>query len=152
MSFLEELDEDVPAEPEPLPAHWDPLPHERTYFRHHYTGDLGWMVRRDGGDSIRLDRPNQEIIRPYRSGEWLPQKEVRQMTEMQMAQIAFEADRALCRFIGEHERANREWLSVKEEKRIAWMRQGPASPLIRRAMWEAVMGALKHHVSDSSGV
>lgn len=125
--------------------HWDPAEHERTYYSHMTTGDVGWMVRREGKDCIRLDRPNHEIIRPYRQDEWQPELQHRPLTKYQLLQVAFEADRKLCFFLGKHDIARREWLSLKEEDRIKWGQFGPGSGSGRRELFNAVMAALERY-------
>lgn len=121
---------------------YDPDPHDRQWFRQARDGQLGWMVRRNGQDYIRLDRPQQEILRPYRKSEWIAEEEIRPMTRAQLAQVAFEADRALCRFLGDHGQAKAEWLSLRDEARRTWIEEGPSSRLERRKLYQAIMIAL----------
>lgn len=125
--------------------HWDPADHERTFYRHATTGDLGWMVRREGRDCIRLDRPAQEISRPYRESEWIAEREHRPLTKLQLVQIAFEADKRLCFFLGKHDLARREWLSMKDEQRIAWADKGPPAGGGRPELFAAILKVLERY-------
>ena len=123
---------------------WDPAPQEREWYRNVGTGDLGWVVRRGGAQKIRLDRASEEIIRAL-NGEWMPENEHRPMTIAQLAQVAFEADRRLCWFVGLAENAKKEWADLNDDQRIMWMQTGPTKHPIRRELYEAVTGALRKH-------
>jgi hypothetical protein len=136
--FLEGLDEELEDE-----ENWDPALQERQYHRSRQTGERGYMVRRKGTDFIRLDRPQQEILRPFRESEWIPDVEHRPFTKAQVAQVCFEADRKLCFFLGLHDKAKKEWLSLSDEHRIGWMKRGPLTPPIRHEQWRAIMTALE---------
>lgn len=125
--------------------HWDPAEHERTYYSHMTTGDLGWMVRREGRDCIRLDRPAQEIVRVYKEDEWRPEREHRQLNRYQLVQIAFEADKKLCFFLGKHEVARKEWLSMRDEQRITWAQNGPGAGSGRPELFQAIMKCLERY-------
>ena len=123
--------------------HWDPTPDDRSYFRSATTGDLGWVVRREGKDRIRLDRPAQEIILPFNDGNgWIVENELRPMTVYQAAQVAFEADRTLCRALGLYKEAKREWMSLTDAERIDWVDNGPKKPTIRVEVYKANRKAL----------
>lgn len=139
-------DFETPAGPPPKPAHWDPPDHERTYYRHKQTGDLGYLVVREGQDKIRLDRPNEEVIRRFQGDDWIPELEHRPMTRAQAAQVAYEADRKLCGFLGLFDRSRKEWQLLHEDQRIHWVDNGPAGPPIRGDVFRAVMGALERVV------
>lgn len=123
-------------------ANWDPLPNERTYYSHVMTGDLGWMVRRDGKDCIRLDRPNQEIVKVFREGEWTPNLDHRPITKLQLVQVAYEADRKLCFFLGLHGEARREWAAMREQDRLKWAAHGPGAGPGRKLLFAQIMAAL----------
>lgn len=123
----------------------EPLEHQRVYYRHRTTGDLGYLIKDNGKDVIRLDRPMERIIKQFDTNNWLPDKEARKMSVAQVAQICFEADRKLCFFLGEHDLAKREWVNLSDEQRIAWMQKGPVHPEVRRDMYEAMRNVLNHH-------
>ncbi len=127
---------------------WDPLPHERAFHRHSTTGDLGWLVRREGKDCIRLDRPAQEIVRPFRPDEWIVEREHRPLTKYQLAQVAFEADKKLCFFLGHHDLSRREWLALKDEPRIAFTNNGPGGKGPRQQLFNAIMSVLEIYASS----
>lgn len=128
----------------------EPREHERVYYRHRMTGDLGYMVKENGKDAIRLDRPMERLIRAFDVNNWLPEKEARKMSLAQVAQICFEADRKLCFFLGEHELARREWVNLTDEQRIAWINRGPARPEVRCDLYREMRAVLNHHADLNS--
>lgn len=132
---------------EPLAADWDPKPSERDYYRKLPTGDLGYLVRRDGKDCIRLDRPHQEIIVPFREGEWKAEHEAHKWSRAQVAKIAFEADRELCHALQIFDKAKKDWRSLHEDERLAWMSKGPKSPALRVKLYAAIMEVLSSEVA-----
>jgi hypothetical protein len=138
-SFLDELTDT---------GNWDPKPEERKYFRNSRSGNLGYLVRRAGKDMIRLDRPNEEILSPYTPGQglWEPDHDYGAMSVLQMARVAFEADKQLCYYLGMHEQAKKEWLSLTDEQRQLWMTQGPTKHPVRASLYAHVVAALKPHV------
>lgn len=123
---------------------WDPEPAERSYYSHAVTGDYGWMVRRDGKDAIRMDRPGTEDIRTFTPTEWVAKTDVRPLQLSQLAQVAFAADRQLCRCLGLHQFAKADWASLTQEKRRAWIEKGPQNHPDRKKLYEVVMGTLRH--------
>lgn len=125
-----------------LPAEFEPEEDQREWYRDRDSGDLGWLVRREGKSMIRLDRPMQEIIKPFRKNKWELEKQSRPMNKFQVTQVAFEADRKLCLVLGLHDKARREWLSLSDNQRIEWEREGPTSPLSRMTLYRAIKKAL----------
>jgi hypothetical protein len=120
---------------------------ERVYYRHFRDGNRGYLVERDGQQCIKLDRPNEDIVRPFKDAEWLPERENRPCTKAQITKVAFEADKALCGALGMFVEAKREWLNMKEPKRIAWM-AGAASPPselrgLRKELYQRIMALLE---------
>jgi len=118
-----------------------PAPSARVYYRSSRTGDLGFMVTREGVDAIQLDRPNEEILRPFTVAEWQPEQASSGMSRVQMAHVAFAADCALCRCMGEHDLAKRDWLSMREEARIKFSERGPSGG-VRKRVFDAILGVL----------
>jgi len=118
---------------------------DRVWYRSRTTGDRGYVYQDGERVRIRLDRPNDEITRPFHSGEWIEEAEVRNFTPMQLAQIAFVADRQLCTFLGEHAEAKLDWRSLKEDRRIKFMKGGPDGPQIRQELFRAMMGILRKY-------
>lgn len=122
--------------------HWDPAPDERTYYRSAEDNQRAYLVRREGKDMLRLDRTMEEILRPFTSA-WKPDNQVHPVNAQQLAQVAFAADRALCRVLGKHAQSHGDWLSLKEQARIKWMAHGPATGDIRDDLFDAIMGTLR---------
>lgn len=122
---------------------WDPKIAERTFFRSTANGDRGWLVRREGIYSIKLDRPMQDIIRPYRAHEWSQEKQSWPMQKIDKARIAFAADKELCKAIGLLTGTRTTWLDLTDEKRIEWMENGPSRPDIRIKLHTMIMEALR---------
>lgn len=120
---------------------WDPAPDERVYYRSSEDNQRAYLVRRDGKDMLRLDRPMEEILRPMNQS-WKSDNQVHAVNAQQLAQVAFAADRQLCRVLGRHNEATLEWLSLKEPARIKWMKKGPCTGDIREDLFDAIMGTL----------
>lgn len=139
--------------PEPVPEKpddHDPEPRDRVWYEHRQTGDRGWMVRRDGKDWIRLDRgPRVERLQPVNPAAWRQVNDYRPMTEHQLAQVAFEADRKLCFFLGQHERSRKEWESLSDKARIRYVKEGPGGDH-RQVLYDAIMGATEY-MRDAKG-
>ena len=124
---------------------WDPPDHERVFYRHSTTGDLGWLVRRDGKDCVKYDRPAMDIVRPFRADEWIAELEYRPLTRLQLVQVAFEADKKLCYFLGRHELSRRQWLNLSENERIRWSTNGPPDTGGRQELFQAIMASLERY-------
>lgn len=131
--------------PEELSGQWDPEPRERRYYRHARTGERAYLVEREGSTLVKLDRPNQDITKPYNPGEWIEEAEDFPMTRMQLARVAYEADQALCFALGE--RRGPDWMSMHPEQRIHWLRSGPERGE-RRGLFVAILKALSHLVQS----
>jgi hypothetical protein len=127
---------------------YDPPEHLRVWFRHAQTGDLGYIVKVGGEDMIRLDRPGQKLDRVFKPNDWIAEREARKMSRAQLTQIAFEADKKLCFFLGDHQRARQEWIGLRDEQRIAWIEQGPKTPRVRVELYRAIMAAMERHEGE----
>lgn len=120
----------------------DPLPGERVYYRHATTGDLGYLVTRDGNPKIKYDLNSQDRVVPFRQGEWIPEKRHAPLTVGGVARVAYEADKALCQALGIHGE-HPDWLSLPEQKRIRFSTRGPSDgPEIRQRLWGRTMQLL----------
>lgn len=126
-----------------LPANYDPPPEQRELVRSASTGELGWLVRRSGESMVRLDRPNQEILKRYVASEWLAEVPQRPLARQQLARVAFEADRELCRSLGAYAHALRTWGRMDDHARKVWAEKGPDSPPARVTLYRAIMGGLE---------
>ncbi len=121
---------------------WDPKPHERQWYRNAQTGDRAFLVRRDGKDAIRMDRGPVEDIRVFNDREWVEEDpDIPDFSEIQIAKVTFEADKALCYQMGDVKKARREWLSLLDDQRIKWMREGPQEPR-RKKLYAAIKKAM----------
>lgn len=115
---------------------------DRDWYRHWKTGDRGYRETRDGVDVIVLDRPNEDITRPFRETEWRSDREARPLNRMAIAQVAQAADATLCRVMGNPlKRPN--WIDLSDKQRIAWMKEGPTKSFPRRTLYEFVMWAVE---------
>lgn len=136
-SFLDDL----------TPDDWDPKPFERQWYRNRQTGDLGYLVRRDGKDVICYDRGAGtigEMTRPI-SSDWVAEPVRKLVSVTALSRIAFEADKALCWALGLHEQAKKEWLSLPEKERLQWLKEGPAEPQPRADLYEKIHEALARY-------
>lgn len=107
---------------------------ERKYYRSSVDGQLGYLVERDGKHFIKLDRPQEEILRPWSEGNsWIPEVEKRPLSKAQVAKICFDADKAYCQAVGVF-LPKRDWLDLSDKQRILWMESGPKDA-VRAAIW-----------------
>ena len=121
---------------------WEPELGMREWYTHRGSGDRGYLVRREGKDMIRLDRPSDpHAVRPM-SSDWLRDEGWRPITVHQRAQVAFEADRALCRALGVHEETKKNWNELSDSARIRWTTTGPLDEP-RAGLWSAIMDELR---------
>lgn len=126
-----------------LPADYEPKVGARKLVRDKLTGDLGYLVKRSGKLMVRLDRPNQEILKRYSEDGWQDEETQRPLAPIHAAKVAFEADRALCAALSMHEHAKKDWSKLSDGERHKWLSQGPVAPLERTALYRAVMDILK---------
>jgi hypothetical protein len=113
------------------------------YLRHTGTADLGYIVRRDGKDVVRLDRPQQEIIQPYDEKVWSRERSYKPVSHVQVVQVAFEADRMLLKSLGEHAKSRKDWHALTEKQRKAWLDVGPLDPPKRAQLYKAIVECLE---------
>jgi hypothetical protein len=128
---------------DPKPDVWDPPAHERQYFRNASSGDLGWLVRRDGQDCIKRDIASNDTFVPYREGQWRPEFRPYPLTTTQMAMVAFCADKELCRFLGLQSKSKMDWAALTDSERSQWINEGPNNPDRRAVLYQSIMDGLK---------
>lgn len=105
-------------------------------------GQLGYLIETDSGSiAVRLDRKAENRIVPFIAAEWRPDKELR-LQPMQIARVAYEADRALRLVTGEY--GVPDWLSLKEATRLDWAAKGlpDSAPDLRRSLHRLIIKAL----------
>lgn len=128
---------------------WDPAtPAARQLVRSAQTGELGYLVRRGGASMVRLDNPNQEVLRRYTQADWLPEDTQRPLAPLHAARIAFEADKALCRELGMRAHSMRDWGKLRDGERQMFTTSGPKSPPARVTLYKSVMAAMKNFVRE----
>jgi hypothetical protein len=125
------------------PDTWDPEPWQRIYVRHGQTADLGYLVRRDGKDLVRLDRPNQEVLQEYDAHHWTTETAYRPVSHVQVVQVAFAADQVLLKALGQHAKARKNWHEISEKQRKAWLELGPSDPPKRAQLYKAIVECLE---------
>ncbi len=127
----------------------DPEKDARQYFRHAETGDLGYLVMRDGAQKIRYDQPGMDRVVQFKAGDWIPEKDVNPLSLQALARIAFEADKALCAAIGLYAESRREWLNLRDRERIEWTNDGPSGNEHRTGLFNDIMsGSLERLVKQ----
>ena len=144
----ERLEGEKPEEPDD-PNNWEPDEHDRMYFRNKLEGNLGYLIKEDGKDKIKLDRPGEHIARPFKPNEWIQEKETRKFTQAQITQIAFEADKKLCQLLGDWDKGKRDWIGLGDKMRIDWIRYGPDDPPVRAHLYHAIMGTMSPHAQNA---
>ena len=127
---------------------WDPKESQREFYRHRLTGDLGWLVRRENREAIKYDRPDHDQWVPVRRDnlgaiiDWVAESPPAPLTLHQAAIIAYEADRALDRFLG-NVRKSKAWIDMGEDFRRKWVTDGPPEKGgVRRLLFDAIVEAL----------
>lgn len=138
---------DTDPAPAELPREWDPNPGKRVYYAHRQTGDYGWLVRREGKDCVKLDRPGVDEIRSFENpSDWIPKDDPKPLQPAHLAQVAFAADKQLCLILGGELRSfsKKDWLDLSQEQRRAWIEKGPKNHPDRKALYEAITKALGH--------
>ena len=132
------------------PGYTEPPEHERVFYRHVRTGDLGYAVEKDGKPYMKYDRPNEERVIVFNPPDWIQEEEYRPIPEAQVIQVAFEADKRLCLLLGYHDLARRDWIGLTESQKIKWMRQGPTKPPIRQKLYWRIRDTLEDLKSGSN--
>lgn len=117
----------------------------RLYYRHRTTGDLGYLFELDGKQVIHLDRIGDEEanLRPFIEQQWQPEEVRRPLTRHQLAIIAWDADKSLCRMLGQGHEARKEWLSLSDAARQQWIAFGPEDGSIRDRLFDSIQKALE---------
>ena len=98
-------------------------------YRHRKSGALGHRY----GPSIMVpvpDFPDKTI--EFKEDEWEECAPTRPLGRMQIGHITYEADRLLCRFVGE---TSKQWESLSDKRKQNWVKKGPGKPEIRRSVW-----------------
>jgi hypothetical protein len=121
---------------------WEPKPSERTYYRSRLDGQRAYLVKREGKECLRLDRPSEAIYHAI-NGDWVQDAQQHVANAHQVAKVAFIADRALCPIVGAHTEAKDEWINLKEQDRIKFMQDGPDTGDIRDDLFRAITKTLK---------
>jgi hypothetical protein len=119
----------------------------KEWYRNSKTGELGYKTDET---HIRLDRPEtgdaeqtKATSRKFKPEEWVPVEEHRPLAPAHLAEICFNADAALCRYIGLRENSVKEWHSLTQDQKRRWITDGPTKDPWRQALWKACKGALK---------
>lgn len=134
---------------------------EGKYFVHNVTtGQRGWLVDKDDPDRpvvppyddartmVRLDRPMQLLLKRYSAHEWQPLVQSNPLSEMAKAKVAYAALGELAYALGDHARARKSWMDLKDTQRAAFTRGGPAAldPAaaddVRQRIWSNIMELL----------
>jgi hypothetical protein len=127
---------------EQKPKNWDPPPKDRTWYRCRKTGELAYLVTRDGRNMIRLNRP-EEIVRGFLEADWIPEVEHRPITRAAVTALAYDADLKLCTLLGDF-RKRPAWINLHEDVRVRWAQEGPPSkPPLRKDLFDSIMGTLE---------
>lgn len=127
------------------PDNWDPTEAQRRYYRSTQTGDLGYVVMREGKERIRLHRGSQEIIKVFDEGEWAEERDFRPFSKHQVDRVCFEADKALCGMLNLHKESKRDWLNLRDAERIEWGKIGPGPGSLRSDLYVAIQSVLRKH-------
>ena len=115
---------------------------KRTWYRHVTTGERGYLVEVDGQEMIRLDRPQEEILRPLRGGQWTVDRDYRPLTPYQVGQISWAAHQRLAFFLGLPD-AKKAWIDLRDEERRAWIAGKDVDPKIAAMLRQVIVDTLE---------
>lgn len=121
---------------------------EREYYRSNVTGDLGYLVERDGKSWVKLDRSGPEVLKEFSEGLWAEELHRAPLNQQQLGKLAYEFDQLLCRTLGRGQEANRDWIAMQNEEKATWMTIGPCDSGIRDALFDAVLRVLKEYTEE----
>lgn len=124
---------------------WDPKQGQEKWYRNAQTGERAYSVIRDGKQAVRLDRPNQEILRRV-DENWIEEDATRPLTPIHFARLAFEADKALCAALGDHEKGRADWAKLTDAQRQLWMTQGPKRPVQRATLYAGLVKLMEPYL------
>lgn len=99
------------------------LPKVRQWYRHKVNGERGYLVNDGGRSAIRVDRPDDETLRPFDPVSWMPDTELQPFTDVTIAMVAHYADRGLCRALGLYKEARQDWDLMRTEDKASWIRK-----------------------------
>lgn len=116
---------------------------KKTLVRHKFTGDLGEVLMVDGEKRVRLDRPGVSTTYAYDVHTWEDEPERELLSRLQIARIAYEADRALCLAVGDHKGARLEWRAMHDDARVKFMKDGPPAADRRLALYKHILKFFK---------
>jgi hypothetical protein len=126
-----------------LAANYDPPPDQREWYRSAQMGQRGYLVRENGVTYVRLDRNSEKLLRHFRTSEWVPELQDQPLTDLQRAEVCFNADRALCKALNLHDLARKEWLALTDGQKQEWIELGPQGDKHRRQMYALLQMYLK---------
>lgn len=101
---------------------------------------LGFVVEDQAGRlAVKLDRRHETVV-PFRKDEWIEETE-RPISPIQVARIAYEADRALRTILGDY--GVKEWGILPEPDRVRMLNGPPKGADPRRVtLWTAITKAI----------
>lgn len=113
----------------------------RIYYRNKLSGDMGYLVETGDTKMVRIDDDLRVV--PF-SAQWEKARDERKLTEHQVAQIAFEADKKLCFHLGLHKLAKRQWVDLEQTVRASWMSgKRRFEDVDRQVLYSSVFEAMK---------
>lgn len=134
-------------------------------------GQRGWLVDASDPDrpvmppwpddktGVRLDRPDQVLVKSYNQGrkwsqEWKPTATASPISDTAKAKIAFAALRELANALGDYQAGRTEFGKLTDRKRVAFLERGPAglddsaADDVRQELYDAIMEVLNRDSAD----
>jgi hypothetical protein len=115
---------------------------ERVYYRSTLNGQRGYLVETEMGERIRHDNPHEAKIVKF-TQDWQPEAVRPPLNRMQVARVAYAADRVLAMWLGDPVDIRKDWMSIDDEERITFMKCGPAATGKRLDCFLAIMESLE---------
>jgi hypothetical protein len=124
----------------------EPEQKDRIYYRHVKTGELAYVVIRDGRNMLKTNRPSApeyyDLPPDTTGGQWYLDKERRALNGAQVAMIAYAADSVLTRCISHQQ--PKEWATLTDEQRRVFTAHGPPKNQVERYnLYSTIVESLK---------
>ena len=92
---------------------------------------------------IMYDRPSKETIVPLMSPPLIPEREHRPLNPVQVAQVCFQADVALCKVLGLQKASKVQWTHLSQDDKRDFMLHGPDYPEVRADVYVSIKSLLE---------
>jgi hypothetical protein len=121
---------------------------DKAYYRSRATGDLGYLVEREGKTWVKLDRAGPETLKEFAEQQWIVEEHRSPLNPQQLGKLTYEIDQLLCRAVGRGQEAKQDWIAKQNEEQQEWVDVGPCDDGIRDDLFDAVVGVLRRYTGE----